>query len=65
LTDVSHFVRDFEKTYGLSPARYRAVHVADEVNRPCLGATPRTAKMARLRPLTRSSSLAHGPEPNS
>ncbi len=23
LNDVSHFVRDFEKTYGLSPSRYR------------------------------------------
>ncbi len=23
LNDVSHFVRDFEKTYGVSPSRYR------------------------------------------
>lgn len=28
LNDVSHFVRDFEKTYGLSPARYRALRSA-------------------------------------
>lgn len=26
IRDPSHFVREFEKTYGLSPARFRAAH---------------------------------------
>ena len=26
IADVSHFVRDFRKTYGLSPIRYRLAH---------------------------------------
>lgn len=30
LNDVSHFVRDFEKTYGLSPARYRKLEIRNQ-----------------------------------
>ena len=28
ITDESHFVRDFQRRYGLSPAQYRAQHLA-------------------------------------
>jgi transcriptional regulator GlxA family with amidase domain len=54
LRDVSHFVRDFEKTYGLSPSRYRIIAGMRELGAglgggkaPVCGEPPETIKQAQ------------------
>lgn len=37
ISDPSHFVRDFEKRFGLSPARFRAIHGARQAVAPANG----------------------------
>ena len=37
ISDPSHFVRDFEKRFGLSPAKLRAIHGARQAMPPANG----------------------------